>query len=227
RLFLNPVKNTFRGKKPDHLRYEKRVAIRVSMNRCDDLVGWARTGCQFDELSYIPFGQTPQEHALTHAQPGQFAYRLSERVLAAYVDVAVCAGNVNAKIFELARQKLQQQQRRLVRPVQIVQYQNKRPLPARVLEKLSYAVEKPKSRLLRLESRCHGQVRQPVTNLGHDLSDIGSPGAHCSHQGLSVSLIHIGPDDLHPGPESRRPFSLIAAPRQHIGIPESRIGHQL
>src|SRR5262245_62170227 len=125
---------------------------------------------------------------------------------------------MDSKVFELARQKLQQQQGRLVGPMQVIKNQNEGALAARILEKRRYAVKEPESCLVGLESQRRRKSGHSLSKLRYNLGDVGSPGAHRSGQCVGVSGISISPDHLNPGPESRGALALIAAAGHNLCI---------
>ena len=77
----------------------------------------------------------------------QIRQGLGQGVTPAQLHVAVGADQQDARSRQLPRQELHQQQRRLVRPVQVVEDEDQRLLPGRVLEEVGEAVEEAEARL--------------------------------------------------------------------------------
>ena len=106
---------------------------------------------------------TPLEEPLA----GELGERLRERVPARELHVAVGADEEQAHARELARDELEQAQRSLVGPVQVVEHEHERLRPRGALQEGGERVEEAEARLLRvLERRRLGQIGQTLATSG-------------------------------------------------------------
>jgi hypothetical protein len=124
-------------------------------------------------------------------------------------------------------QELQQQQRRVVRPVQIVEHQHQRLGAAGVLQELGDAVEETEAHLIRLERRRRRQTGETLAHVGDHLGDVGRARSHLGAQRLRVALVYVGAHDLHPGPVGGCPGALVTASPENLRAAQPRVGAEL
>jgi len=133
--------------------------------------------------------------------------------------VAVGADDQQASGVQLSRQELQEQERRRVSPVEVVENDDERLGSRSVLQDGCDAVEEAESGLLGLQDRRRRQ-RQPLAYLGHQLRDVGRTDSELSEQGFRVPILHVGANDLDPWPEGRNPRGFVATAPEHSGTPQ-------
>ena len=114
------------NEQPDDLGDEERVALRLRVDHVDELRRWCDAARCLDEAADVLLGQAAQQDPLEAALAAQLGECLRERVPARELDVAVGADEQQARAGELARDELEQAQRSLVRPVQIVEHEHER-----------------------------------------------------------------------------------------------------
>ena len=116
-----------RGEQPHDLAHEQRVALRLGVQRRTEL------GCRS-----LGRGHLDEAHDVARGEPGKrkpagdrLARKLGdgafERVRERWIDVAIGADDQQPAVAELASDESQQEQRRLVRGVEIVQHHYERP----------------------------------------------------------------------------------------------------
>jgi len=101
-------------------------------------------------------------------------------VLAPHFDVAVGADDQDAALAQLAHEKLQQQQGRLVSPVQVVEDEHEGP-PHRTARRNVAMLSKSRKRgLVRLEDRRRRHLPEALAHLGHKLATSAAPAPSAS-----------------------------------------------
>ena len=134
--------------------------------------------------------------------PGQLAEHPGERVVAAELDVAVGAEDQQAARGELAGDELEQQQRGLVGPVQVVEHEHHRAGRGRPpSEEARDRVEEPEARLLAVGA-LGGLDVEPLGDLGDELGDLGGAGAELPGERDRVGVADVGRGS--PGPRASR-----------------------
>jgi hypothetical protein len=199
----------------DDLAHEERVAFGLAMHRRDQRGRRREPGRTFDEACDVIDSQTSQREARAEGLAQQRDEAGREGVFRCDLGVAIRAEHEQAAVAHLARQKAQQQQRRRICPVEIVEDEQQGACRGGVLEECRQRVEKAEACLIGRqrgwgwkdpEARAHvdehlGHRRGSLTKLGQQRSPIAGP--------------EVRPHDLDPGPERRRPGTLEAASPQH------------
>src|SRR5215468_4735138 len=108
----------------------------------------------------------------------QPAKRVGQGVAPGNLAIAVGADEQQVGGLDLSGDKLQQEQRRPVGPVQIVEDHHDGLALRGRLQKRRDGVEEAKSGLVRFERRRGAQVWKSALEFGNDLSYVGSAGAH-------------------------------------------------
>ena len=108
---------------------------------------------------------------------GEGAERLGDRRLAG-LGVAVRADQKKARIAKLVREELQEEKRRCVRPLQIVQHENDRSPLGGALEERHDGIEEIEPRMVRLQrDGRRSEVRQQLAHLRYQLHEGGGAGS--------------------------------------------------
>ncbi len=157
---------------------EEGVALGLPVDSLHQGLGRLNPGGDLDEAGHVALAEAAQEDALAELSAGQLAERVSEGMLASQLHVAVCSENHQAGAAQLPRQELQQEERRLVGPVEVVQDEDDGLAVARVLEERRDGVEQAEAGLLRLQGRRLGQAGQPLPHLRHHLGDVSRTRPH-------------------------------------------------
>ena len=119
------------GEQPDDLADEERVAVGLLL---DGLGQSRRRRGARGHLDVALDGadrQPLQRDAPTALDAGDLAEHPGERMVAAELDVAVGAEDQQATRGELASREAEQEQRRLIRPMQVVEHEHDRPIAGR------------------------------------------------------------------------------------------------
>ena len=149
--------------------------------------------------------------------PRELRQGLVEGVTAGDLHVPIRAEHQQRGPADLPGQELQEEERRPIGPVQVVQQEDQRPAVGRALQERRDCVEQAEPCLLRLQRRWRRQVRQPLAHLRHDLGDVGGPGTHVGAEVGGVMATYVGPDGLDPRPVGRRSLALVASPHERQG----------
>ncbi len=205
---------------------EQRVALGLSIDRLDQSGRSCHSRDQLDEASHVGLCQAPHEDALEELLAGQLSKRLGEGVASGDVDVAIRADHQQPGIGQVAGQELQQQQRRAVRPVQILQNEHQRLVAGSILEKGGNRVKQPKTRLVRFQSRRRPQVGDALAEVRDNLGDIGRACAQFRSKLSWISILDVRAHCLDPWPIGRGSGSLIAATPQDLRLAQAGIGCQ-
>lgn len=109
-----------------HLRDEERVAIGLGVDRLNHLARGLDAGHTADVLRHVALAQ-PSEADLGRVRlPHQLRERRAQRIAERRIDVAVPADHEHVAVSDLACDEPQQQQRRLVGGVQVVEHEHQR-----------------------------------------------------------------------------------------------------
>ena len=107
-----------------HFADEERIALGLGLNRIDERLGRSTAGRGLDVLRDGRLGQTLQGDAVGHRLASQLGQRARERVAQRWVHVAVGGNHEEPAVGELPCEKPEQQERRLVGRVHVVQNQH-------------------------------------------------------------------------------------------------------
>ena len=174
----------------------------------------------------VVLGQTPQENALDGAFLPERRQHRGQRMPGRHFDVAVRGDHQQARRGQLAGEEAEQEQRRRVGPVEVVEDEDERPRPSGAREERREGIKQPKARLLGVERRRHGEIGKPIANLRNDLGDVRRGGAEDGLEPHTVALLDVGADDLRPGPVRRCALALPRASPEDLGSPCPRVGGQ-
>ncbi len=96
------------------------------MDRARDRGGEVAAAPRVEQRSHVRLPEPAQADPLVPARAPERGQDLGERVALLDLDVAVRGDEEDASVLDLAREELEQQQRRLVRPVEVVEDQHQR-----------------------------------------------------------------------------------------------------
>ena len=140
-------------KQPHDLPQEERIPLGLAMDAGHERGRGRHARRHLDVAGDVLLAEPAERDAVSDRLAGERPQRLEERVLPAELDIAVGADDQQARDLHLSREELEQQQRGLVGPVEIIEEQHEGPPVRCVLEERRNAVEEPEARLLRLEGR--------------------------------------------------------------------------
>ena len=167
---------------------EERVAVGLGVHEVDECAGRCAPDLIVKELGDVLAVERRQQDLGHVAQAGEVRQRAGERTLRRQVGGSIRADHQDALGDQLRGEMFQEQQRRLVRPVEILVQQDLRSDPGRSLEELADAVEHVAALLLRREVGCPGDVAVALTQRGHQRGDL--------RRVLAQYLPHPFPADL-------------------------------
>ena len=131
------------GEVPQDLRDEERVSFGLAVHRFREDCRRLLVADRLDERLHLVAIEPAQEDALVQMLSPQNRNRVGQWVRAVELDVSIRAHDQDALAAKVAREVLQQQQRRLVGPVQVVEHQHDRARSRRVREERRHALEHP------------------------------------------------------------------------------------
>ena len=105
---------------------EERVALGLAVHRLREDRRRLLLADGFDERLHLVAVEPAQQHALVEVLSPQRGDHVGERMGAVELDVAIRAHDQDALATQVARQVLQQQERRLVGPVEVVEHEHDR-----------------------------------------------------------------------------------------------------
>ena len=215
------------GEQSHHLVHEEGIALGLAVDRRDQARRRRDVRALLQEASDVGLGQAAQHDALTGLQASELGQSLGQGVAAAQLDVAIGRDHEQPRRPELAGEELEQQERRLVRPVQIVEHQDQGRAPRGVAQEADHRVEEAKARLLRIEARRLGQVGEDLPDLGDHARDLGAAEPEVLAQLSRLASGGVGAHDLDPGPERGCPLAFVAAPPVDLRAADARVGGEL
>jgi hypothetical protein len=122
-----------------------------------------------DVLGQLRRAEAAQRQAPRRGLAGDLRQRRGQGGVGNGVDVAVGAHDEHAHDAELAGEEAQEQQRRGVRCVQVVEHDHQRSARGRGAQELRRRVEQAKARAVGLESREFGEIWKEAPHLGYQL----------------------------------------------------------
>jgi hypothetical protein len=128
---------------------------------------------------------------------------------------------------QLARQEPQQEKRRRIGGVQIVDDHHERVRLAACAQEGGDRVEQPETRTIGIERRSRGQPGEQLVKLGKHLGDVRRAGSELSTDLLPVVVTDVRAKGLCPWPVSRGPACLPAAAPEDLHTPRFGQGRRL
>ena len=124
-----------------HLLHEERVALRLAEHGLHQSRRRFLSGESLNHLGHAVFGETAQRHPSGQVAATQVLEGQGERVADVDLGVPICTDDEQGKFPETLGHMLEQQQRGLVRPLEVVEDKQHRPGPSRAGDDLPQAVE--------------------------------------------------------------------------------------
>lgn len=129
------------GEVAQDLADEERIALGLAVDRLGEGPRGLLLADRVDERLHLVAVETTQEGPLVEVLAAERGDRIGERVRSVELDVAVRAHDQDALAAQVAGEVLEEQQRRLVGPVQVVEDQDQRAGRRRVGEEGRHAFE--------------------------------------------------------------------------------------
>ena len=211
---------------PYDLGHEKGVAFSVAVDGLDQFRRRLSAADVPNQLADVFALESSKFFPMIGVAAGQLGQGIGQRVGASHLSIPVGPDDQDLAIWQLAGQVFQQQQRRLVCPMQIIQHQHQWLGLGKAREKIRNRVKQSEARLFRLKGRRRLKAGQFVTYLGNDLADVGCSGAHLGAKGCGVGTLDIGTDGLDPRPVGRCAFLLVTPPPPHLCAQRFGVGGQ-
>ena len=200
---------------PDHLLDEQRVALGAVVDRRGQGLGRIDLGREREEAGDVVLGQPAQRQPPRGVVPGELGQRRPQRVIAAQVDLAVGTHDQDPRVRDRAGEELEEQQRRRVGRLEVVEHQHERRGAGRVAQKRRRRVEEPKPRALGFQRGRRRQVGHDLAQLGEHLCDDRGARAQLRAHRLRADVPQVGAQRLHPRPVGGCTAGLPAPSRQH------------
>jgi hypothetical protein len=144
---------TFDREQPHDLAHEQRVALRLGVQRRNELRRRDRPRRAHDVVGDVALAQPSERDAPRTGLPRDGGDQLGQRGAGDRVDVPVGTDDQRVHRAQLARHEPQQQQRRRIGRVQVVQDEHERPALGGPAQELGGRVEHAEARSLRLRLR--------------------------------------------------------------------------
>ncbi len=132
--------------------------------------------------------------------------------MAAELDVSVGADDEERAVTEAAGEEAEQEQRGLVRPVQVVEHDHQRSRTCRRGEESGDRVEQAEPLLLRVAH--HSRLTDGtdlIAQLGDDAGDLRRARSELPGEADGIRIADVGADRLGPGPVRGRALALVTA----------------
>src|SRR5262249_52969839 len=197
---------------------EERIATRGPVHRRYQRARRDGAAVCLHEARHVVLLETAQGQVA--ARPGETAEETAERGGAAHLPVPVRAQDEDRCLLQLAGEVLQQEQRRLVRGVEIVQHHGQGSLRRQGADDGLHGVEQQEPRLVwTVERRALDGlslvVRRLLCHLGNELSEVREGVSGVPPEPLAVAAAQRRAQHLDPGPVRRRTAALPAPPPEH------------
>src|SRR5262249_53770655 len=155
-----------------HLLDEERVPFRLAVDGDHEpgrVVTQVLPGERLEQRAYLTLGEATQEDAMIEPFASQLAEHLGERVAPIEIDVAVGPEDDETGLSEAAKEVPEQEERRAICPVQVVEHEDEWRVGGRVDEQRGDALEESMPFLLRRELHGCRSLRQTLEHLGYEL----------------------------------------------------------
>ena len=192
------------------------VALGQLVQRVHELLGRVGTAAVDDQCAQVVVREAAEVEA--HAEAGELAEHGLDLGPAPRARLVMRGDDEHAGLAQRAREEGEQQQRRQVGGVEVVEEHDQRLARRGVAQEDGDGVEQREARLLGLEVAGLGQV-QALAQLGRELGHPARAGAELRAQGVVVAVGRERTHDLHPWPEGGGAAAVPAArPRDAMPV---------
>jgi len=161
----------------DHLLDEEGISLGLLLDQIYEARGGLLARACLDEIGDTLAGQAAQQYAFVEALVAQRGDGLPQRVGALEFDIPVGPDQQHAVAANASGEVEQQQQRRLVGPVEVVEDRDQRGRPRRTTQERRHALEQAQAFGLALQSGGLGEIRKALTDLRRERRELGRPVA--------------------------------------------------
>ena len=204
---------------------EEGVALGLAMQSAGDGGRDGVSRDRLDEPRDLGGGEAAQ-HQLA-PPPSNARQRLGDRRIAARFGLAIGPHDDHRCVGELVGQEVEEQQRRLIGAVEILEHEQHGRRFRDPPEKGGRVLEEVKARRLGLAGRgCRLFVQMPA-QLRHQSAERANPRLHLGRDPGSTAQARVRPEDLEPGPVRRPPLGLAAAAPQRTHAVPCRLAGEL
>jgi hypothetical protein len=203
---VGAVERVVDREQPRHLAHEERVAAGLSVHGGRKFFAQLGTGGRGHEGGHTVGVQSSEADDV--AAPRHVVEQLRDRMVRAYLGAAVGADHRHRVRRQLGGDEAQQQQRGLVRPVQVVKNDEHWAFGGGPTEKRRYGVEKVEAGLLGFELGRRRRIVESRREFGQQAQDVPAARTEVARQLRVVDVAGVGAQGLDPGPEGGRPFAL-------------------
>ena len=148
------------------------IPLGLAIDRPDQLSRRRLAAQRLEHVAHAGLGKASEGHLVRQTLSGERLKRLGERSLDVELDVPIGADNQQRYVSHLLRDVLQQEERRLVAPVEIVHQHRLGGHAAGAVDELEKAVEEIAALLLRRQLDRRRNVGKETPQLGHQLRDL-------------------------------------------------------
>ena len=194
----------------------ERVALGQRVQRVHELLGGVSAAAVDDQRAQVVVLEPAEVDA--HPEARQLAEHRLELGSARRTGFVVGGDDEHVRLAHRPGQEGEQQQRRQVGGVEVVEEHDERLAGGGVAQEDGDGVEEGEARLLGLEVAGLGEV-QALAQLGGELGHPARPGAELDAQRVVVAVGRDRAHDLHPGPEGGRAAAVPSArPRDAVAL---------
>ena len=181
----------------------------------------------FEERGDAVLGEAAEQDLLGQPLAQEVGEHGGERAAGLELGVAVGPDDEHRDLRQPLRQVLDQEQRRLVGPVQVLEDEHQRRVARGALDELGDAVQQVAALLLGRQRHRLGDVGVADAQLGHELGDLGRVLAERLAQHLGRHLARRLLDVLDGGQVGRRALLVDAVAGEHAQTEPPRLGGRL
>ncbi len=180
------------------LLHEQGVTLRLAVDGLGQRARHLGAGDRHQHPLHLRRAQTPQQHTAKLGPTPELGQRRRQGVAAVDLDVAVGADDQQPRTGEIAGEVLQQVERALVGPVQVLQHQQQGLHGGGVAQEARDRLQQPPAVLFGVArgTRLDGQ---PLADFTHDASKVGSGGAEVGPESLRLAGQDVGAQRLDEG----------------------------
>ena len=197
--------------------HEEGIAFGLAVDGLDECGGSTAARLLLDEERHLPFPETGERQVASVTR--QRSQDLGDVRVLSRLHCSVRRHDEHRRVAQLVHEELQQEQRRRVGPLQVVEDEHQRCVVGTTPEERRHRIEEVEARVLRLWRDGRRWRLQPP-QLRHELREVWRTGP-------VRNPWQAGPDHLNPRPVGRSPLALPAPPPEHEVTPRRGLTRQL
>ena len=155
-----------------HLLHEQRVALRLVIHDCCQLLIGGEPGGDPDEIRNLRWSESPERDEPRAPAADELCQGGRQRVIHGALVVPIRAHQENAVITKCSRDEAQQQQRWCVGDLQVVEHEHHGPRRCQVLERSRHCVEETEASSVWVASARLAFVEDDATHIRDELRDL-------------------------------------------------------